>query len=159
MPLPRAGDNIVPPEKRLPKFDGKEVCPTFNFNGDPKAAELLFASDKVKKRICVSKNVCHGVYYDKNLHEKYMEVKDKTPGTQLVFKAMSTYLKKKPEGKKLHDPLAACTALNEKVCELIEVSPFRRKGQWGAKLVEGSNTWISISYDKELFEKIFLLKE
>jgi hypothetical protein len=33
-----AGDNIVPPEYRLKKFEGKIYCPTFNFGGDSKAA-------------------------------------------------------------------------------------------------------------------------
>lgn len=33
-----AGDNIVPPQYRLKKFDGKIFCPTFNFGGDSRAA-------------------------------------------------------------------------------------------------------------------------
>jgi inosine-uridine nucleoside N-ribohydrolase len=154
-----AGDNIVPPEKRLEKFDGKLVCPTFNFNGDPKAALALLESNKIEKRICISKNVCHGVYYTSELHKKYETVKDLTPGTKLIYKAMDIYLSKKKEGKKLHDPLAACTALDESVCELVEVMPYRVKGQWGSKLIKNTRTWISIDYDRDLFERIFLCQE
>jgi pyrimidine-specific ribonucleoside hydrolase len=36
-----AGDNVVPLECRLEKFNGMTTCPTYNFNGDPKSALLM----------------------------------------------------------------------------------------------------------------------
>ena len=57
-----AGDNIVPPgkdmkekveqsyltlehtEHRMSKFNGKTVCATYNFGGDPASAALILAS-------------------------------------------------------------------------------------------------------------------
>ena len=113
-----AGDNVVPKEYRLPKFDGMTTCPTFNFNGDPKSASLLLLTDKIKHRLLVSKNVCHGEIYTKELHERYEDVKDRDECTELIYKAMDIYFKKRPEGKKLHDPLAACGAINPEVCEI-----------------------------------------
>ena len=154
-----AGDNIVPKEKRLPKFNGKILCPTFNFNGDVKSAKLLLSSDKIEKRICISKNVCHGVVYTQDLHEEYAAIKNKTKATALIYKAMDIYLKKHPDGKKLHDPLAACTAINENVCELKEVEIYREKGMWGSRPRPDSGTWISISHNQKLFENLFLFRE
>ena len=50
--------------------------------------------------------------------------------------------------KKIHDPLALATALNEGVCALVEVQPECSKGgKWGATLCPGSGIRISIDYD------------
>jgi inosine-uridine nucleoside N-ribohydrolase len=65
-----AGDDVVPESYRLPKFAGKITCPTFNFNANPKAAVEVLASSAILKRILVSKNVCHGVVYDRILHDR-----------------------------------------------------------------------------------------
>ncbi len=154
-----AGDNVVPKKFRLKKFDGMLTCPTFNFNGNPGAAHQLLHTSRIGERILVSKNVCHGMVYDQELHEKYNEVRNLTEGTRLIYKAMDIYLKKRPNGKKLHDPLAACTAINPHICYLKEVELYREKGKWGAKLKEGTRTWISIHADKELFHKTFMCQE
>ncbi|MFO0661686.1 MAG: hypothetical protein U0165_17915 [Polyangiaceae bacterium] len=63
-----AGDSIVPESDRLPQFAGRETCPTYNFNGDPKSALLALSYDGVRARKLVSKNVCHGVFYDQEIH-------------------------------------------------------------------------------------------
>lgn len=153
-----AGDNVVPKELRLPKFDGMNTCPTFNFNGNPKGALFLLGTDQITKRLLVSKNVCHGEVYTKELHERYKAVKDRDECTRLIYKAMDLYLKKRPEGKKLHDPLAACVAINPEVCEFKPVEIYREKGKWGAKLNSESNTRISIKANRELFHKTWLFE-
>ncbi len=153
-----AGDNIVPKEYRLPKFDGMKTCPTFNFNGNPKGALSLLESDNIEQRLLISKNVCHGEIYTKELHERYEAVKDRDECTKLIYKAMDMYLKKRPEGKKLHDPLAACTAINPEVCEFRPVEMYRERGKWGAKLNSESNTHISIKANRELFHKTWLFE-
>lgn len=56
-----------------------------------------------------------------------------------------------PYGKKLHDPLAACCAIEPRIGTWREVELFRKKGKWGSRLSPGSNTWIIIDYDAELF--------
>lgn len=150
-----AGDSLVEPEHRLSKFAGKETCPTFNFNGDPKGAELALNSPNIKSRILVSKNVCHGIAYTRETHNEYTMVKDKNLGTQMLFRAMDIYLEKHEE-KKLHDPLAACVALNESICTFKPVDMYRRKGEWGAVLNENSNTKISVSVNTNAFFKEFM---
>lgn len=67
-----AGVGVVPEDKQLEKFKGKVTCPTYNLNGDPKAALRLIEHagwfDDVR---FVSKNVCHGVHYDAEMHAAF----------------------------------------------------------------------------------------
>ena len=153
-----AGDNVVPEAYRLPKFMGRTTCPTFNFNGAPKTAMEMLENHKIKQRHLVSKNVCHGMIYNKEWHERVAPYKDKTAGLELIYKGMDLYLQKSREGKKFHDPLAAVVALEPSVCEFREVKMFRQKGEWGAELMEGTNTFISIRADLEMFFDVFLGK-
>jgi pyrimidine-specific ribonucleoside hydrolase len=149
-----AGDNIVPPHLRLPKFDGMITCPTFNFNGDPTTAESVLANTKIKERFLVSKNVCHGIIYDAEMHERFAPFKDNSVGLNLVHKGMTRYLEKKSAGKKYHDPLALAVAIDRSVCAFEEVEMYRQRGGWGAKFCPGSNTFIAISADKDKLVKV-----
>ncbi|MCP4438446.1 MAG: nucleoside hydrolase [Aureispira sp.] len=146
-----AGDNVVPPEHRLPKFVGRTTCPTFNFGGDPKTASKLLATPQIEKRLLVSKNVCHGLAYDAEMHEKMEGYKDSSAGLHWVYKGMDKYLQRRPNGKLFHDPLAACVAIDPSICEFREVELFRARGEWGSNLVLGTNTFISIAADKDRF--------
>ncbi len=139
-----AGDNVVPVEYRLPKFEGRVTCPTFNFNGAPKTALALLASQHIKSKYLVSKNVCHGVVYDKGMHERFAEYRHQSAGMNLMYRGMETYLNKKPDGKKFHDPLALAVAIDKSVCEFAEVELFRQRGEWGSNLKANTNTFISI---------------
>ncbi|CAF3955704.1 unnamed protein product [Rotaria sp. Silwood1] len=65
-----AGDNIVPKEKRLSKFNGRITCPTFNLGADIKATKIVLDYNDIKEKYFVSKNVCHGVLYTKDTHKK-----------------------------------------------------------------------------------------
>lgn len=151
-----AGDNIVPESHRLEKFAGKLTCPTFNFNGCIPGAFNLLANPHIAARILVSKNVCHGVTYDAAFHEYMAKFKDTHIGYQLIYSGMQTYLKKRKRGKKLHDPLAACVAIDPTICQFKEVELYRKKGAWGANEKVGSKTHISISVDKERFWSVFV---
>lgn len=150
-----AGDNVVPPEHRLPKFEGMDTCPTFNFNGAPKVALRMLSSSNIEQRLLISKNVCHGMVYDREFHEQMEPHRFDSAGLDLVYQGMEKYLQKRPEGKKFHDPLAACVAVDPSIVEFREVEMVRRKGKWGAELKSGTNTWISIVADRERFIKIF----
>jgi inosine-uridine nucleoside N-ribohydrolase len=99
----------------------------------------------------VAKNVCHKVYYDRHLHEIIGAIKCKNKGLLYIWKGMDAYLQKKSAGKKLHDPLAACCAIDESIGVWAEVELYRERGQWGAKLSPGSGVWIIVDYDREKF--------
>lgn len=149
-----AGDSVVPFEHRLPQFKGKETCPTFNFNGAPDIARdmLSFMEGDIQ---LVSKNVCHGVVWDQAFHDRVGALDNRTAGLDLVYEGMGLYLKKKSEGKKLHDPLAMAVAIDPSVCTFRKVEPYRNdRGEWGSRLTMKGRIEISISYDPEKFFKV-----
>eukprot|EP01080_Neovahlkampfia_damariscottae_P001868 gene1868-1009_t len=153
-----AGDNVVPKEFRMKKFEGKISCPTYNFGGDPKSAEVALNSKQIESIILVSKNVCHSVAYGKELHLKMKallknrENNEKETGLDLLVEGMTKYLQKTEE-KKFHDPLAVICFINPSICKFERVTCEREKNVWSSKLSKNSNTVISISVDKKEFEK------
>lgn len=146
-----AGDCVVPEKYRLAKFAGRNTCPTFNFNGDPKSALLALDTGMVWDRRLISKNVCHGLTYDQTMHEQLSPYRDRNAGLQLVYDGMEFYLKKHGRGKMFHDPLAVCAAINHDIIEYREVKVYRENGEWGSRLSSGTNTWISIRADHQAF--------
>lgn len=150
-----AGDNIVPPEFILPKFQGKITCPTFNLNGDVPAALGVLSSEKIIKRTFVSKNVCHGVVYDQAMHQFMLPHKDRNPGLNLMIDGMDHYLSKH-SGKAFHDPLAACVAIDPSICQFEDVELYRQKGEWGSRKSDNLNARISISVDMEKFKNTMI---
>lgn len=55
------GANIVPFDKQLKKFKGKEEVRTFNFNCDIEATDFVLKTTKeqIGNVYCIGKNVCH----------------------------------------------------------------------------------------------------
>lgn len=160
-----AGEGVVPRDRQMEKFAGKTTCPTWNFNGNVVAAHAALGSAAIRRRVLVSKNVCHRSVYDAALHAALAAAVAEAEARgavrrcaalRLVHTSMETYLQHKPGGKKMHDPLALATALNEAVCQLAEVDLFREAGGWGARLSPGSSTWISVDYDDEAFRQTLL---
>lgn len=161
-----AGEGVVPEDMQMDKFRGMHTCRTWNFGGNVPAAKAALASMAITRKVCVSKNVCHSVYYDDEFHAALraaldVQVTHAPHGPQAVafrmmYDAMDDYLRHKPGGKKLHDPLAFATSLDESVCELAEVELYCQKGQWGARLSPGSNVFISIAYDASKFKAALL---
>jgi len=154
-----AGDSVVPPEHRLAKFAGKETCPTFNLNADRKAAQLVIDTNQIRCKRFVSKNVCHGVIYDQEMHERIKPFKDRNVGLAMMYAGMEHYLQNK-SGKAFHDPLAACVAIDATICGWAEVALYTQKGEWGSRLIERNDespdTFISIAVDRARFEQILV---
>lgn len=151
-----AGDNIMPPDLILEKFRGKITCPTFNLNGDVKAALNVLSSNKISEKIFVSKNVCHGVIYDQKMHEFMQPYKNNNIGLNMLICGMEYYLSNKPTGKAFHDPLAACVAINKDICKFTAVELYREKGEWGSRRSENPNVLISIQMDMDKFKKTLI---
>ena len=89
-----AGEGVVPREKQLAKFKGMVTCPTYNLNGDPKSALAALTYLGIGVRRFVSKNVCHRVYYDQQMHERFRAVKDKSLSLALIYQGMDAYLQR-----------------------------------------------------------------
>ncbi|MEL6344277.1 MAG: nucleoside hydrolase [Myxococcota bacterium] len=146
-----AGRGVVPPALQLTKFKNLDAVPTYNFGGAPRAAERALMDPRIRSRRLVSKNVCHRVYYDRDVHERVAPLREQSLAMALIWKGMEAYLRKRAGGKKFHDPLAACCAIDENIGTWKEVQMFRRGGKWGAERAPGSGTWIIIDYDRSLF--------
>ena len=215
-----AGEGVVPRDRQLEKFRGMTTCPTYNLNGDPKAAEDVLACSAISSKRFVSKNVCHGVVYDDALHAQIAALKERSTSLGLIWRGMETYLNahvsrrirsrntaiassevrlagadgrleliatadaiaraassgldlvavtddrppvcramarlQTPEspderGKKFHDPLAACCAIDSSIGEWAEVELYRERGEWGSRLAPGSGIHIIVGYDRAKF--------
>lgn len=144
-----AGEGVVPRERQLDKFKGMVTCPTYNLNGDPRTALRALEYGGFGHRRFVSKNVCHGVFCDKELSRRIGE--KKVPHLEMIHRGTEAYLARHSDGKKFHDPLAACCALTPDIGAWAEVELFRERGQWGSRLRPGSGTWIITGYRHDRF--------
>ena len=151
-----AGYNVVPEHLILEKFHGKLTCATFNLNGDVKSALKVLSSEDIINRIFVSKNVCHGVVYDQEMHEFVKQYKDNNLGLQLMFAGMEKYLEKNSDGKAFHDPLAACVAIDQNICKFEHVELYREKGEWGSRYSNYLNALISVDVDMCKFKNVMV---
>lgn len=140
-----AGDDVVPPSLRLEKFEGKVTCPTFNLNGNPKAALGLLLGDRMGHIRMVSKNVCHGYWFGKTETDNLP--RNGHAGLRLLCKGMYAYLEKHPDGKALHDVLAALLAIDPTPGTWITGRPYRERGEWGFRPEPDSNTMILVGVD------------
>lgn len=146
-----AGEGVVPSERQLAKFRGRTTCPTFNLNGDPRSALRALADGRIASCRFVSKNVCHGVVYDEALHARIAPLREKSRSLALIWQGMEAYLEQSRDGKKLHDPLAACCAIDPSIATWAEVELFRERGEWGARPSPGSGTLIITDLDHDRF--------
>ncbi len=155
-----AGEGVVPEEKQMKKFKGLKTAATYNLSHH-KSARVVLEYPGIGTKRFVSKNVCHRVFYDEPLHQKIASLKGKSKALELIWKGMEKHLYKhmeKPSGpKKIHDLLAACCAIDPNIGEWKEVNLFWQKGEWGAELSPGSNTWIIIDFNKQRFEETLMM--
>lgn len=142
-----AGDNLVPEKHRLAKFAGRSTCESFNFGGNKRATLAALASDRIAYRDLVSKNVTHGIAWDADLQARLRSVPSPAPGVGLAYEAMAVFLARRPEGKLLHDPLAACAILGREAFTWTPVDVTYSQGQWGARPDPASTTSITVAVD------------
>ena len=149
-----AGDNIVPKENRLEKFDGKLTCATFNLNGNPLAAEKLLSIPMTERRL-ISKNVCHAAIFTKKDAEMLMPFRNNNKGLNLFLKAVEL------KEKALHDTVAALLAVDPSKAVWAEVIPYRKRGEWGSRKVEensGQNSSLITTHIPDLKDLWMMMK-
>ncbi len=149
-----AGEGVVPQERQLPKFKGRAACPSFNFDGAPKAARNALDSPAIALRRIVSKNICHGVIYDSAMHEIIGAARHGSQSLELIWRGMDAYLRRHPAGKKLHDPFAACCAIDPAIGTWAEVAMVRERDGWRALPATDSHTWVITDYDRARFLEV-----
>jgi hypothetical protein len=147
-----AGEGVVPPELQLAKFRGRRTCPSFNPGGDRESTLSIIANQAMFEDLrFVSKNVCHGVFYDVRMHALFTAALSHDGGAaagshgdllprrtlvsqSLIHKGMDSYLSRKRDGKAFHDPLAACCAIDTDIGVWAEnVVMYLERGEWGCR--------------------------
>lgn len=149
-----AGDNIIPKENRLEKFDGKLTCATFNLNGNPLAAEKLL-SILITERRLISKNVCHAAIFTKKDAEILVPFRNNNKGLDLFLKAVEL------KEKALHDTVAALLAIDPSKAVWAEVIPYRKRGEWGSQKVQensGQNSSLITTHIPDLKDLWMVIK-
>jgi pyrimidine-specific ribonucleoside hydrolase len=139
---------------QLDKFKGRNTVATFNLNGDVKGS-TAFLEANIQERRFVSKNVCHTIVYNTDVHRRVMQTPPRNRASELLREGMGLYLKRHPKGKKFHDPSAAVCHLHPEIATWVNAKLYREKGQWGAHVNGTTNDKIivDIDYDK-LWEHI-----
>lgn len=151
-----AGAEVVSDHLQLDKFKGKTTVPSHNLIGDKKATQQILEYQPKHGKYFVSKNVCHRVIYDHDIHKLVDKNREHSQSLDLIYQGMETYFDINPSGKMLHDPLAACCAINPAIGEWREVEIIRDGSAYGAKLAENTNTYIIVDYDHRQFLDDFI---
>ena len=138
--------NIV----RLPKFEGKTVCRSYNPGGDIEACKLLTRT-YVDDRRFISKNVNHTILFDSAKYAEMLSVwEGRTPEApyELFLKAAVAYDFQKRE-KKFHDPTAVACLLHPEVATWAEGQLYYTSQGWGFSVGQtGSRITTSVNYSK-----------
>lgn len=151
-----AGEGVVPEHLQLNKFRAKTTVPSHNLIGDKKATQKILQYQPTHGKYFVSKNVCHRVIYDRDMHQLVDKKRTQSRSLDLISQGMKTYFGINPNGKMLHDPLAACCAINPDIAEWREVEIIKEGSSYGAKLADNTNTDIIIDYNHNQFLDVFL---
>lgn len=144
-----AGNGVVPDEFQLDKFKGQATCSSYNLSHDTDAADFILNSDAFIEKYFVSKNVCHGIYYDAALHLDVLKNKDRHLYLEKIYQGMTDC-----EGsskKKYHDPFALCCAIDPDIALWEEVMIFRDGPNWGCYNCPETKIFITVSYEHSSF--------
>lgn len=147
---------------RLPAFEGRLTCPTFNLNGAAAESKAIIAHPGIGSLSFISKNLCHTVVYNQQQHEFMQGGEDLSwlkkrntmnKADQMFMHAMDIYLERHTS-KKFHDPTAACVMKHPEIAKWVYGVPYREaNGEWGTRLDENSRTRIIASIDYRLLWK------
>lgn len=138
------------PCKRLEKFEGKATCPSYNPNGDIKGTQTIIESQYIDHIRFVSKNVCHTIVYNREIHDMVKLVDTKNRADEMFIEGMSLYLSKHKE-KKFHDPCAAVCMLHPEIAEWVRGTMYYAHGGWGTKPTSNSNSETIAMIDENKF--------
>jgi len=122
--------------------------PTFNLNGDKVAAIKVISTSSFNRRF-VSKNVCHTIVYDSEIHKRICCVAPGNRADELLREGMGIYLSYH-DSKKFHDPLAAVCHLHPEIAKWEYGGAICEKGKWGW-ITSGGDDQIIVDVDRDAF--------
>jgi inosine-uridine nucleoside N-ribohydrolase len=136
------------PCRRLKKFEGRTTCQTFNLNGDVYGSKLILEAN-IGHRQFVSKNVNHTIIYNKEIHERIINVKPKNRAGEILRETLNMQVEKYGE-KKFHDPMAAVCHLHPEIATWVKAKLYNIDKEWGATLDENGDD-IIVDVDRKKF--------
>lgn len=137
------------PKICLEKFEGKQYCPSFNFNGDINSAMGLISD--FQDVSLIGKNVCHTIEYtqDKQPPLKPSDGFMCYEPASYLFKCASELYFKKHKSKKFHDPTAAVCMLHPEIGSWISGNVIRNdKREITTTPFGNHNVLVDINRDK-----------
>jgi inosine-uridine nucleoside N-ribohydrolase len=148
------GNNIIPKEIALKKFEKREAVPSWNLNLDENATYKILNSKKANLYF-ISKNICHSAiitFEDISMLET--EIAD------LLYKYFKIQ-KEKNRKKAMHDVLAYFAIFFKSIIEFkeVELKQIKNKNKrttYKSEINKKSNIKISINYDYKKFKSLFL---
>lgn len=158
---------IIPVSYSMGGFHGGyhsgKVCLSqeYNFGRDPASAVKLVNTKRITKRVVVSKNVTHHVFYTPFLHESTGKVARKSPAHAMIWHLMGgDSLRDLASLQMLHDPLTVMVSLDESIVTLREVQLVEKDGRWGSIDTAGTGCFITVgregAVDLDRFHEMFL---
>ena len=143
-------DNIVPQNKRIDKLNGLLTSTAFNLDSNVQSALNVLQDKTIKEKFFVSKNVCHRVHYNRDMHKQLEPIRDKSLSLKEIYRIMSIYLDSiNIDGEIFHDPLTACCAIDPTIGEWRDVELYfdEQVKEWGSRIVEYPNVKITVDYN------------
>ena len=156
------------------KLGQKSLKKEYNLSGDRWGSHRLMnaqnlSKGRIERRVLVSKNITHHVFYDKDLNSRVKEKAEECKGYKLIYEIMERWFKNHTKDnaldnneprKRIQDPLALCVCLDESIVDLIEVQPYIRNKKFGSYRMHDTGCFITFGHeehlDQEQFRKIFL---
>ncbi|MBD3187229.1 hypothetical protein GF325_10400 [Candidatus Bathyarchaeota archaeon] len=145
---------IIPVSYSMGGFHGGyhsgKICLSqeYNFGRDPASAVKLVNAKRITRRVMVSKNVTHHVFYTPFLHEHVGKVARESPAHAMIWHLMGGSSLRDPASlQMLHDPLTVMVSLDESIVTLREVQLVEQDGRWGSIDMAGTGCFITIGGD------------
>ena len=116
--------NVVSKENQLDKFKNRKEIQTYNLSLDPQAFDIVNNSSSIAELNFVTKDLCHGFIYTKDIHNS-INFKDDA-NSSILEKALGHYAENNKR-KAMHDPLAMLYMLYPEIGHKKPISMSYRK--------------------------------
>lgn len=151
--------SVYSPSVRLKKFEGKNSFRTWNLDGSVQDAQTVIHAPNIKQRRFVSKNVCHTIIYDKEIHELVKDAPANNRADEIFRDGMELYLQKK-SSKAFHDPAAAVCHLHPEIATWVKGDLLYdiSEGKWTTRANEAGDDIIG-DVDRDTLWQHLIFKE
>lgn len=143
--------DVIPEERVLEKFKGRKAIRTYNLTQDTDAFTVVNAAPQIQDLTYVTKDLCHGFLYTKEIHDQIFFKRDDI--SALLCKALNYYVQKGVP-KAMHDPLAMLYMLEPDIGSRAPISMNfyieKKHKVFSSSLADSSSTRFGlVDYNKQ----------